>query len=59
MKDTVVGDIMVAGRMFDHPGGGGKGRLLQVCQGGVPVENITTNEMKPHTVRYSVAFFVW
>ena len=37
-------------------GGWGRGRLLQICQGGVPVEMITTNEMKPHTVRYSVAF---
>ena len=54
MKDTVVGDVTVAGRMFDDPWGGGP--LLQICQGGVPVEIITTSEMKPHTVRYSVAF---
>jgi len=55
MKDTAGGDVTVAGRMFDDPGVGG-GRLLQICQGGVAVEIITTSEMKPHTLRYSVAF---
>jgi hypothetical protein len=53
MKDTVVSDATVAGRMFDDRLGGG---LLQICQGRVPFEVITTSEMKPHTVRYSVAF---
>jgi hypothetical protein len=55
MKDAVVGDVTVAGRMFDDPRGGGN-----VCFKYVKVEcqfkSLTTNEIKPYTVLYSVAF---
>jgi hypothetical protein len=56
MKDTVVGDVTVAGRMFDDPGGGGGGGRFKYVKVECQFEIITTNEMKPHTVRYLVAF---